>query len=73
MFGVIMGVRYMPSGRAQSKSAACARNPIPVIVPCHRVVRTDGSLGGFASDIGIKRWLLDHEGAVSQLALVATG
>ena len=79
-------LRHIPAGEVRSYAqlggerryarvagAACARNPIPVIVPCHRVVRTDGSLGGFASDIGIKRWLLDHEGAVSQLALVAIG
>jgi O-6-methylguanine DNA methyltransferase len=42
---------------------ACARNPIPLIVPCHRVVRSDGGLGGFAWDLSVKRWLLDHETA----------
>jgi methylated-DNA-[protein]-cysteine S-methyltransferase len=46
---------------------ACGANPIALIVPCHRVVGTHGSLGGFmgvtAGDpIGIKRWLLTHEG-----------
>jgi len=46
---------------------ACGANPIAVIIPCHRVVGTHGSLGGFmgVSDgdpIAIKRWLLTHEG-----------
>jgi methylated-DNA-[protein]-cysteine S-methyltransferase len=49
--------------RARAAGAACARNPIPLIVPCHRVVRADGSLGGFAGDLTVKRWLLDHEAA----------
>jgi len=46
---------------------ACGANPIALVVPCHRVVGTHGSLGGFmgvtAGDpIAIKRWLLTHEG-----------
>jgi methylated-DNA-[protein]-cysteine S-methyltransferase len=36
-------------------------NPIGVIVPCHRVVRSDGSIGGYAGGVERKRWLLDHE------------
>lgn len=45
---------------------ACGRNPYPVVVPCHRVVASDGGLGGFASATGgylldTKRWLLAHE------------
>jgi methylated-DNA-[protein]-cysteine S-methyltransferase len=47
---------------------ACGDNPIPLVIPCHRVVAANGSLGGFmhATDgdpIAIKRWLLAHEGA----------
>jgi methylated-DNA-[protein]-cysteine S-methyltransferase len=42
---------------------ANGRNPIPVIVPCHRVVGADGSLTGFGGGIERKRWLLAHEGA----------
>ncbi|MFM9083292.1 MAG: methylated-DNA--[protein]-cysteine S-methyltransferase [Actinomycetota bacterium] len=41
--------------------AANGRNPIPVIVPCHRVVGSNGSLTGFALGTDMKRWLLDHE------------
>jgi len=40
---------------------ACATNPIPVIVPCHRVVRSDGTLGGYVGDLDAKRTLLDLE------------
>ncbi|MBI1759190.1 MAG: methylated-DNA--[protein]-cysteine S-methyltransferase [Actinobacteria bacterium] len=40
---------------------ACARNVIAPVVPCHRVVRTDSSLGGYAYGLPVKRWLLDHE------------
>lgn len=46
---------------------ACGRNPLPVIVPCHRIVGSNNTLGGFNSgniffSIGIKKWLLNHEG-----------
>ena len=49
---------------------ACGANPIPVIVPCHRIVGANRSLGGFMGasgegfETGIKRWLLEHEGAI---------
>ena len=41
--------------------SACGRNPTALVVPCHRVVRADGTLGGFLWGIDVKRWLLDHE------------
>ncbi len=46
---------------------ACGANPIAVVIPCHRVVGSQGSLGGFmgvtdGDPIAIKRWLLQHEG-----------
>jgi methylated-DNA-[protein]-cysteine S-methyltransferase len=40
---------------------ACATNPLPIVVPCHRVLRSDGSLGGYAGGIEAKRLLLDLE------------
>jgi len=43
---------------------ACATNPLPVVVPCHRVVRSDGSLGEYAGGAEAKRALLTLEGAV---------
>ena len=43
---------------------ANAVNPIPLIIPCHRVIAGDGSLGGYSSGLDRKRWLLRHEGAM---------
>ncbi|MCK9375161.1 MAG: methylated-DNA--[protein]-cysteine S-methyltransferase [Syntrophobacterales bacterium] len=43
---------------------ANGHNPLPLIVPCHRVIAADGSLGGFSSGLDHKRWLLRHEGAM---------
>ena len=37
-------------------------NPLPIVVPCHRVIAADGSIGGFSGGIDRKRWLLAHEG-----------
>jgi methylated-DNA-[protein]-cysteine S-methyltransferase len=42
---------------------ACARNPLPVVVPCHRVIRSDGSLGQYAGGAAAKEILLHLEGA----------
>lgn len=42
---------------------ACATNPLPVVVPCHRVLRTDGGLGGYIGGLEAKRTLLDLERA----------
>jgi methylated-DNA-[protein]-cysteine S-methyltransferase len=44
--------------------AANGRNPIPVIVPCHRVIGSDGSLTGFGGGLPRKKWLLQHERAL---------
>jgi methylated-DNA-[protein]-cysteine S-methyltransferase len=43
---------------------ANGRNPIPLIIPCHRVIAADGGLGGFSSGLDHKRWLLHHEGVI---------
>jgi methylated-DNA-[protein]-cysteine S-methyltransferase len=43
--------------------AANGRNPISIIVPCHRVIAHDGKLGGYGGGLPRKRWLLDHEAA----------
>ena len=47
--------------KARAVGAANGRNPISIIVPCHRVVGSDGSLTGFGGGIAAKAWLLDHE------------
>jgi methylated-DNA-[protein]-cysteine S-methyltransferase len=43
---------------------ANGRNPIPLIIPCHRVIAADGGLGGYSSGLERKSWLLRHEGAM---------
>jgi O-6-methylguanine DNA methyltransferase len=47
-------------------AAANGKNPIAIIIPCHRVLGKDGSLTGYAGGIERKRWLLRHEGALIQ-------
>ena len=49
-------------GAARAVGQACGANPVPLIVPCHRVVRTGGGLGGFGADLRWKRFLLALEG-----------
>jgi methylated-DNA-[protein]-cysteine S-methyltransferase len=44
--------------------AANGKNPIPIVVPCHRVIGKDGSLTGFGGGLDTKRWLLEHEAEV---------
>jgi methylated-DNA-[protein]-cysteine S-methyltransferase len=44
--------------------SAMATNPLPIVVPCHRVVRTGGSLGNYGGGVEMKRWLLTMEGAL---------
>lgn len=49
---------------ARAVARACATNPVPLVIPCHRVIREDGSLGGYGGGIARKRALLSHEGAL---------
>ena len=48
---------------ARAVANACGKNPYPIIIPCHRVVRSDGTIGGFTGDGGVekKRQLLRQE------------
>jgi methylated-DNA-[protein]-cysteine S-methyltransferase len=48
-------------GAARAVGNAMARCPLTPVIPCHRVIRADGSLGGWGRDRWVKRWLLDHE------------
>jgi methylated-DNA-[protein]-cysteine S-methyltransferase len=56
-------------GKARAIGAANGSNPLPVIVPCHRVIGSDGSLTGFGGGLETKAWLLHHERVVAGLEL----
>jgi methylated-DNA-[protein]-cysteine S-methyltransferase len=49
-------------GGARAAGQGCGKNPFPLVYPCHRVIRADGSLGGFGGGLRLKRSLLDMEG-----------
>jgi methylated-DNA-[protein]-cysteine S-methyltransferase len=51
------------AGAARAVGGAMHRNPIPIVIPCHRVIGNGGSITGFGLGLWRKRWLLDHEGA----------
>jgi methylated-DNA-[protein]-cysteine S-methyltransferase len=75
---VLLAERTIPRGRVASYSrlahhighpkaaravgTALARNPFPIVIPCHRTLRNDGSLGGFGGGLDMKRALLEMEG-----------
>lgn len=46
---------------SRAVGAANGRNPIPIIIPCHRVIGSNGTLTGFAGGLAAKQWLLEHE------------
>ena len=53
-------------GAARSAGAACAVNPLLILVPCHRALGSSGLLTGYAGGIWRKKWLLEHEGALAK-------
>ena len=55
------------SDRARAVGAANGANPLPIVLPCHRVLGADGSLTGFGGGLHVKRFLLEHEGALLPL------
>ena len=54
----------LAGGSAQSVGTSCGENPIPIIIPCHRVIAAGGGMGGYSGEGGLKtkRYLLDLEG-----------
>ena len=58
-----IAAKISPPSVARAVGQANARNPVAIVVPCHRVVGADGSLPGYAGGVERKRWLLTHEGA----------
>lgn len=59
-----MAKRAGEPGAAQAAGVALNRNPIPVVLACHRVVGADGAMVGFGGGLERKTWLLRHEGAL---------
>lgn len=53
----------------RAAASANGKNPISIIIPCHRVIGSDGSLTGYAGGLHRKKWLLEHESPVSQKTL----
>ncbi len=53
--------------KTRAVGAANGANPIPIVVPCHRVIGSKGELTGFGGGLDRKRWLLEHEGALIPL------
>ena len=60
-YGEIAGILDKPNA-SRAVGNACGKNPIPVIVPCHRVLASNGKLGGYGGGLDVKRVLLDLEG-----------
>jgi len=52
---------------ARAVGSANGSNPLPIVLPCHRVIGADGSLTGFGGGLHVKRFLLEHEGALLPL------
>ena len=53
----------------RAAASANGKNPIPIIIPCHRVIGKDGSLTGYAGGLHRKKWLLEHESPCKQQSL----
>ncbi len=66
-----LAVKIGRAGSARAVGAANGSNPIPIVVPCHRVIGANGTLTGFASGLPRKRWLLDHESRHARTTLFA--
>jgi methylated-DNA-[protein]-cysteine S-methyltransferase len=67
-----LAVRVGKPDAVRAVGLANGRNPIPIIVPCHRVIGADRSLTGFGLGIPVKAWLLVHEGAAAPFADTVT-
>lgn len=74
-FGKMVSYQQMAEaldrGCARSVGTANGANPLPIIVPCHRVIASDGTLGGYAGGLEAKQALLDIEYAGSELFATA--
>jgi methylated-DNA-[protein]-cysteine S-methyltransferase len=65
-----LAARIGRPGASRAVGLANGSNPVAIVVPCHRVIGADGTLTGYGGGLSRKRWLLEHERAISaQLAL----
>ncbi len=62
-YGHLAGTIGQP-GASRAVGRANGSNPVAIIIPCHRVIRVGGRLGGYAGGLPRKEWLLQHEGAL---------
>lgn len=65
-----MSVRLGDTKLIRAAAAANGKNPLAIIIPCHRVIGSDGSLTGYAGGLHRKKWLLVHENPVKQQMLL---
>lgn len=65
-----LALRIGDATAARAVGAANGRNPLPIVVPCHRVIGADGSLTGFGGGLPTKKFLLEHEQRHALFALV---
>lgn len=68
-----IAIRMGEPKAVRAVGSANGRNPIPIVVPCHRVIGANGELTGFGGGIERKRWLLQHEGALPRTMLDISG
>lgn len=73
-FGKTVSYQYIAKQLGDPKAIRAAasangKNPISIIIPCHRVIGKDGSLTGYAGGLHIKKWLLEHENPPAQKTL----
>lgn len=66
-YGAI-AARLGDQGASRAVGVANARNPIAIVIPCHRVIGSNGDLTGYAGGLHRKRWLLAHESGQGRLA-----
>lgn len=65
-FGKTVSYKFIAERLETSPRAigqALKRNPLPIIIPCHRIIKSDGSLGGYSLSVEAKKWLIEHEKA----------
>ncbi len=63
-FGRVKSYKWAGNGKSRPAGRALGSNPVPVIIPCHRVIKADGTLGGFSGGLSWKKCLLNLEGVV---------